>query len=89
MTFSELEDNWKTYISLNFAEGCIRLKPHTKVNIKSLIQWVRDRIPLDDYPRNFPFPVTDRNDLIERYNKTKQWIDNAPHIANNYTPNKI
>ena len=35
--FSKLEDNWKTYSGLTVAEGCISLRPRTKVNIREFI----------------------------------------------------
>ncbi len=44
LTFSDLEDTWKTYSGLTINQGQIRLRPGTKVNIKALLQWVRDRI---------------------------------------------
>ena len=39
--FSGLEDNCKTYSGLTVTEGCIRLRPITKVNIRAFIQWTR------------------------------------------------
>ena len=69
--FSELEDNWRTYSGLTVAEGRIRIRPRTKVNIKALVQWVRDRVRQDEDPTTIPFPVAERDDLMERYNSHK------------------
>ena len=64
ITFTDLEDNWKTYSGLTVNQGQIRLRPGTKVNIKALVQWVRDRIRLNEDPSDTAFPVADKIDLI-------------------------
>ena len=71
LSFTDLEDNWKTYSGLTVNQGQIRIRPGTKTNIKALIQWVRDRIRLDQDPAVTPFPVANRIDLINRYNTHK------------------
>ena len=72
ITFSNLEDNWKTYSGLTINQGQIRLRPGTKVNIKEIVQWVRDRIRLNEDPAATPFTVGNRIDLINWYNTHKQ-----------------
>ena len=84
--FSELEDNWKTYSGLTVNEGRIRLRPRTKVNIKAMVQWARDKLRKGEDPTQEEFPVADRDDLLERYNTHKQWIDDAPNMAKNAMP---
>ena len=86
ITFTDLEDNWKTYSGLTVNQGQIRLRPGTKVNIKALVQWVRDRIRLDEDPSNTAFPVADKIDLINRYNTHKQWLDDASDMAKTTMP---
>ena len=86
LTFSDLEDNWKTYSGLTINQGQIRLRPGTKVNIKALVQWVRDRIRLNEDPTTMPFPVVERIDLINRYNTHKQWIDDVSDMAKKTMP---
>ena len=86
MTLSELEDNWKTYSYLTASEGCITIKPRKTVNIKALIQWVKDRTYQDKDPYTFPLSVMGWNDIIERYNTHKHWKYDASNMAKNYTP---
>ena len=86
ITFTDLEDSWKTYSGLTINQGQIRLRPGTKVNIKAMIQWVRDQIRLDRDPSTVPFPVADRIDLINRYNTHKQWVDDATGMAKTTMP---
>ena len=72
LTLTEIEDCWKTYSGLMVnQQGQIRLRPGTKVNIKALVQWVRDRIRLNEDPAANPFPVADRVELINRFNTHK------------------
>ena len=42
ISFSELDDYWRTYNQLTIANDQIRLRSATKSNIKALIQWGRD-----------------------------------------------
>ena len=77
LTFSDLEDNWKTYSSLAMNQGQIRLRLGTKVNIKALIQWVRDHIRLNEDPTIMPFLVIE------------QWIDDASDMAKNTMPKPL
>ena len=86
LTLTDLEDSWKTYSGLTINQGQIRLKPGTKVNIKALIQCVRDQIRLDRNPADVEFPVEDRIDLINRFNTHKQWMDDAAGMAKTTMP---
>ena len=63
--FSELENSWKTYSTLSVAEGLIRLRPGTKVNIWTFFQWTRDRIRLDKDTALVYFNVAKGNNLIK------------------------
>ena len=73
LSFADLEENWRTYSGLSVTEGRIRLRPGTKVNIKALVQWVRDCIRVGADPTAVPFPINNRDDLMNRYNTHKQW----------------
>ena len=84
--FNELEENWRTYSALTVVEGRIRLRPRTKVNIKAFVQWTRDMVRQNEDPAAIPFPVNERDELIERYNTHKQWVEDAPNMAKNSMP---
>ena len=84
--FSELEDSWKTYISLSVAEVRIRLQPGTKVNIWALFQLIRDRIRLDEDPDLVYFNISERKYLTKRYSDHNQWRDDASNMAKTATP---
>jgi hypothetical protein len=86
LSFTDLEDSWKTYSGLTVSEGRIRLLPGTKVNIKAFVQWVRDQIRIGNDPAQSPFPVNCRNDLLERYNTHKQWLKDAPDMLKSAMP---
>jgi hypothetical protein len=86
LSFTELEDSWKTYSGLTINEGRIRLLPGTKVNIKAFVQWVRDQIRIGNDPALSPFPVGRRHDLLERYNTHKQWLADAPGMLKSAMP---
>ena len=86
LKFTEIEDCWKTYSGLTVNQGQIRLRPGTKVNVKAFVQWVRDRIRLNEDPAATPFPVADRVELIDRFNTHKQWQDDAYGMAKNTMP---
>lgn len=77
ISFSELEDSWKTYSSLTVNEGRIRLRAGTKVNIKAFVQWTRDQTRTSIDPASVPFPVGTRNALMDRYYTHRQWLDDA------------
>jgi hypothetical protein len=86
ITFSELDDHWKTYSSLTAADGRIRLKPATKVNIRALVQWARHKIRMNKDPTTEMFPVASRSDLIDQYNTHKQWLADASDMAKSARP---
>ena len=89
LTSTEIEDCWKTYSGLTVNQGQIRLRPGTKVNIKALVQWVRDRIRLNEDPAATPFPVANRIELINRFNTHKQWQDDGYGMAKTTMPKPI
>ena len=86
ITFTELDDHWKTYSSLTVADGRIRLRPGTKVNIRAFVQWVRDKLRTDEDPSAELFPVALRSDLIDRYNTHMQWVSDASDMAKSARP---
>ena len=86
ITFAELDDHWKTYSSLTVADGRIRLRPGTKVNIWVFVQWTRDKLRIDEDPTTEMFPVALRTDLIDRYNTHKQWVPDASDMAKSARP---
>ena len=87
ITFSELDDHWKTYSSsLTVAEGCIHLRPATKVNIRALVQWTRDMLRTNQDPTSTLFPVASRSDLLNPYNTHKQWLSDASDMAKSARP---
>ena len=86
ITFSELDDHWKTYSSLTVAEGCIRLRPATKVNIRSLVQWARDMFRTDQDPTSILFPVANRSELLNYYNTHNQWLTDASDMTKSAGP---
>ena len=71
INFSELKYNWKTYSRLTVAEGRIRLRPRTKVNIRACVQYARGEISKDENPILTLFPLAERDDLIERFDTHK------------------
>ena len=85
-TFAELNDHWKTYSSLTMADGHIRLRPGTKVNIRAFMQWTRDKLRTNKDPADKMFPVVSRNDLIDRYNVHKQYMSDASDMAKSARP---
>ena len=84
--FSKLEDNWKTYIRLTVAGRRIRLRPRTKVNIREFVQWEREKIRQDEDTSLNLFPISEREDLIERFNTHKQWLEDTENTAKKYIP---
>ena len=84
--FSELEDNWKTYIVLTVAKGLIRPRPRTKVNIIAFFQWTGDKIRQDEDPSLTVFPLSERYDLIERFNTHKKWLKDLGDMEKSYMP---
>ena len=83
---SELEDNWKTYSRLTVAEGLIRIRPITKVNIIAFVQWSRKKIRQDENTRLTLFLLAERDDPIKRFNTHKQWLKDAANMSNNSIP---
>ena len=81
--FSDLEDNWKTNSGITVAEGRIRLRPITKVNIRAFFHWAREKIRQDEDPSLNLFPFSDRDDIIERLNTHKKWLGDATNMVNN------
>ena len=86
--FSEIEDNWKTYRGLTVSGGRITLRPRTKVNIRSFIQWARGE-KKDEYPRLTLFPLAEVYELIKRFNTHKQLLEDTENIKNNSIPNNF
>ena len=80
-TFSDIEADWKTYSSLTVARGQIHLRPGTKQNIKSLVQWARDEIRLGRDPSSTIFPVGNVLVLLRRYHTHKNWADKIDEKA--------
>ena len=66
LKLSDLGEHCKMYGSLIVGEGRIRLRPMTKVNIRDLFHWVKDRIMMSEDPAATPFPKVDKDHLIER-----------------------
>ena len=87
--FSKIEDNWKTYSGPTVAEGGIRLRPRTKVNIRAFVQWERRKIGQYYYPSLTLFPLAERDDLIKGFNTHKQWLEYAANLAHKYIPNNF
>ena len=77
ITFSELDDTWRTYAQLTLAEGRLRLRPATKSNVRALAQWVRDCLRTDVSPANLIFPIANKATLINNYNTHKQWTEDS------------
>ena len=71
--FSELEDIRKTYRGLTFSEGNIRLRPRTKFIIRAFVLWTRGKNRQDEDPSLTLFPLSEIDELIERFNTYKQW----------------
>ena len=69
--FYKIEDNWKTYIRITVAKGRIRIRPRTKVNVISFVQWARYKMRQDEDPILTLFQLSERDDLIERLNTHK------------------
>ena len=86
ITFAELDDHWKTYSSLTVADGHIRLRPGTKVNIRVFVQWTRDKLRTNEDPAAEMFPVALRKDLVYHYNTHKQWVSDASDMAKSARP---
>ena len=86
ITFTELDCHWKTYSSLTVADSCIRLRPGTKVNIRTFVQWTRDKFRTDEDPAVEMIPVASRMDLIDRYNTHKQWVSDASDMVKSARP---
>ena len=86
ITFTELDNHWKTYSSLTVADGRIRLRPGTKVNIRAFVQWTRDKLRTGEDPAIEMFPVASRTDLIDCYNTHKQWVSDASDMAKSARP---
>ena len=80
ISFSELDDYWRTYSQLTIANGQIRLRPATKSNIKALIQWGRDCMRLNIDTSTNLFPIGDKVNLLQRYHKHKQWMDDSSNM---------
>ena len=86
ISFSELDDYWRTYSQLTVANGQIRLRPATKSNIKALIQWGRDCMRLSIDTSTNLFPIGDKVNLLERYHTHKQWMDEASNMITTAMP---
>lgn len=76
-TFTELEDDFKTYSNLTNAQGQIRLLPGVKNNIKAFVQWTRDELRMNRDPATTPFPNHLTNVLLRRYKTHKQFLDSV------------
>ena len=53
------------------------------------MQWVCDEFRVGRNPADTPFPVEDRNNLLERYNTHKQWLDDAEIMAKSAMPKEF
>ena len=88
-TFSQLDEDWKTYASVTQANGQIRLLPGVKKNIRAFVQWTRDRIRLGEDPTIMPFPVAEVSTIIRRYHTHKNWLDKATEKATTAKPRQF
>ena len=86
ITFDELDDHWKTYNTLTVADGRIRLKPNTKLNVRALVHWVRDCYRLEIDPSTLAFPVAEKIQLIRKYNTHKKWLKDSEAMAKSALP---
>ena len=85
-TFSDLDEDWKTYSNVTQAQGQIRLLPGVKKKIRAFIQWTRDRIRLGEDPAGTPFPADETADILRRYHTHKNWLDKAKEKASTALP---
>ena len=88
-TFSELDEDWKTYSSLTAANRQLRFVPSVKRNVRAFVQWCRDQIRTGRNPADSPFPINDAADLIRRSKTHHLWVSKASDKAKNARPKQF
>jgi hypothetical protein len=88
-TFSELDQDFKTYSDLTVAQGQIRMVPGVKTQIKAFVQWVRDEVRYGRAPTMTPFPVNTAATLIRRYKTHEKFIKDSSTISDAAKPKQF
>lgn len=88
-TFTELDEDFKTYADLSVAQGRIRLVPGIKNRIKAFVQWVRDEKRLGRDPASTAFPVADAPNLMRRYKTHEAYVKKSDALAEAAKPVKF
>ena len=64
MTIDELDDDLKTFASLNANQGQIRLNPRIQRNLRAFVHWARELLLMGRDPAAVPFPIDRAQDLL-------------------------
>ena len=88
-SITEVNDVLKTFESLTFQQGQIKLLPGQKNNIKAFVQWTRDEIRLNRNPALNDFLVKDAKNFIRRYKTHEKFIKNYKTLSEQAKPEKF
>ena len=88
-TFSDLDNNLKSYSILMVTNSQIRLSPGKKKNIKAFIQWTKDQIRLGLNPAITRFPTDESADYIRRYKHHEAYIAKSKTITDTAKPQQF
>jgi hypothetical protein len=83
---SEIEEDFKTYSALTVAQGQIRLHPGTKRQIKSFVQWVKDKVRTGQDPSITIFPIVDTVALIRRHKSHLAFCEKSKRLSETAKP---
>ena len=86
ISYSNLDEDLKSYSALTVANGQICLNPRTKKNIRAYIQWTRDKFRRGKDPTIVAFPVADAQKYIKRQKIHEAWVKKSKSMAEVSTP---
>ena len=85
-TFTELQDDLKTYSQLTVANRQIRFTPSIIRNIKAYIQWGFDVIRVGEDPTIGGFNVNDARDILRKYKTHETFASKSKTITETSKP---
>ena len=80
-SFTDIDEDFKSYGALTAVQGQIRVNPGIKRNVKAFIQWTRDQICTSEDPSAIPFPIDQVSKLLIRYNSHQSFCKKAKTIS--------
>ena len=85
-TFSEIDEDLKSWSALTVNNGQIRLTPMQKKNLKAFIQWSKNKLRQGQDPTAEAFTIDQASVLIAQYKTHAAFISKASTLADSAKP---